>query len=95
MDDNTPLRKISLTCLESILDISGSGDSNGKNSSSSMDTHHHEERQQQQQEFKKQQPVQRLDVMVTEMAIMQIMPLLLTDKDELKMQAHEVRDVYL
>ncbi len=52
MDDNLPLRKISLTCLETILDTSPD----------------------------------RLDMA----SLMQVMPTVLADKDEVKAQAHQV-----
>ena len=57
MDDNLPLRKVSLTCVETILDVMPD----------------------------------RVDVL----ALMQIMPLLLTDKDEIKLQTHQVSDPLL
>ena len=62
-----PLRKICLTCLESILDISPDGSAGGASVGSGS----------------------RLDVS----ALLQVMPLVLADKDELKMQAHQVREV--
>ena len=52
MDDNLPLRKVSLTCIETILDVMPD----------------------------------KVDVL----ALVQIMPLLLTDKDEIKLQSHQV-----
>ena len=56
-----PLRKICLTCLESIFDISPHAAVGGNGGS-------------------------RLDVG----SLLQVMPLVLADKDELKMQAHQV-----
>lgn len=53
VDDNMPLRKIALTCLETILDNSP----------------------------------ERLD----SASLVQVMPTVLADKDELKAQAHQVR----
>lgn len=53
MDDNLPLRKIALTCLETLLDTAPD----------------------------------RLDVA----ALLQVMPTVLADKDEVKAQAHQVR----
>jgi len=52
VDDNLPLRKVALTCVETILDAMPD----------------------------------RIDVL----SLMQIMPLLLTDKDEIKLQTHQI-----
>ncbi len=59
MDDNLPLRKVSLTCLESILDLGGGGGGE--------------------------------PLLLDPAALLSVMPLLLADKDEIKLQAHQVQ----
>ena len=82
MDDNLPLRKVALTCLESILDLAPLAlaplaleDANPTSAGEERTVAGHPDL-----------PPLLLDPA----SLLSVMPLLLADKDEIKLQAHQV-----